>query len=186
MALVTHPRRKIMFNATRKGAADARARILAETLCEAAQLPLQTNLSVLFPAFHQSMHLPEPDLILLPTSADLPFARRWSQPLIREARCDLLLVSWPAGTMPAFMRATWSVKRTGWTAPLRLWMSIVDEPWFVTSCGPNARAFRLADARRWQSSPPFYTQAEMRSGFSRAGHWVETLDRDLVGERAIL
>ncbi len=168
-----------MFNATLKGAADARARILAETLCDAAQLPLQTNLSVLFPAFHQSMHLSEPDLILLPTSASLPFARRWSQPLIREARCDLLLISWPAGPTPAFLRAAWSAERTKWTAPLHLWMSVVGEPWFVMNEDVNARAFRLTNARHWQTSPPFETRAEMRKGFERAACWIENLKGDL-------
>ena len=173
-----------MFDLTSKGAANARARILAETLCEAAQLPVQANLSVLFPAFHQSLHAPEPDLIILPTSAGLPFSQRWSQSLIREARCDLLIVSWSAGTAPAFIRAVWKVEQTEWSAPLRLWMSAVNEPWFVTSGDPNGHAFGLANARQWQSIPPFDTQTDMRDGFDRAGCWVETLDRHLVAARA--
>jgi len=164
-----------MVNAQAKARADVRIQRVAMMLCHHAGLTIERNLATLFPAFHQAIHAVRVDMIVLPTSAGLPFARRWAEPLVREARTDLLLL---AGTCPSSFELAFARWRPGlidWDYPLHLCMSPLGEVRFVLPMAgeaERARTIHLADAVLRTVVESLPNESDLEEGFSRADRWL--------------
>ena len=163
-----------MSDTLRKGVADARVRRLAEAIARQAKLETDDNLSILFPRFHQAIYAPKAQLMLLPSSASLAFARRWSEDLILEARCDLLLICWPFGSTLDLAFARWRPGAVGWVEPLQFWMSCHQELWLIcpgatrkTSC-----AIEVVNRLLRNAELPWSGERMAHAGALRAERWV--------------
>ena len=103
----------------------AEARATQTTLALVAKMDwrLDRHAPALFCASYAGyFDVPSAYLILIPTTADLPFARRQIERVIRETRSDGLIVSQPLDRPVRFAFAFWSPKAIRWVASLRLWL----------------------------------------------------------------
>ncbi|MEP3156886.1 MAG: hypothetical protein ABJO64_11255 [Nitratireductor sp.] len=174
-----------MSNLLEKGFAEVRVRRLVEAIARQVKLETDDNLSILFPRFHQAIYAKEAQLMILPTSAGLAFARRWSEDLIREARCDLLLVCWPLGLTPDLAFARWRPGAVGWVEPLQFWMSSRQVLWLVTDGATTGsrHAIELENKLLTNAEMPWSEPEKAHEGACRAERWLaaECLRADTPG-----
>ena len=76
---------------------------------------------VLSTPFAGYLYVASAELLLVPTSAALPFATRLVEQTTREARSDALAVSC-TGDEVAIALGLWSAAGTRWTVPVRPWL----------------------------------------------------------------
>lgn len=157
----------------------AEARALQLALAVAARVgwrfdrgPLPTT------SFAQFLYVDAAQLLLVPTSAALPFATRQVEPVVREARSDALIVSSAGEGTPVFAMATWARSETVWTQPLLPWLADTSELWLVPDVdGATPFAFHLVDALHHVATVPWVLASERQAGLDRAAAWM----REVVG-----
>ncbi|WP_164518976.1 hypothetical protein [Sphingomonas sp. ABOLG] len=162
--------------------AAAEARALQMALVLAAKVgwrfdrgPLPSN------AFAQYLYVHAAQIILVPTSAALPFAIRQVAPVVRETRSDAVIVSLPRGERPAFAIAIWSGRETGWMQPAALWLTDGGEAWLVpAAAGDTPLGFRLGNALHHAAAVPWVSADERQAGLDRAEAWVRRMTRDVI------
>lgn len=158
-----------------KERAAAEARALTMALALAAKVgwrfgrgPMATS------AFAQYLYVETAQLLLVPTSSDLPFAMRQVGPVVRETRSDALVVSRTGEGPPVFAMATWARRETIWTEPLALWLAETGAAWLVPPPGSDdPLGFELVDALHQVAGVPFVLADERDAGFARAARWIE-------------
>jgi hypothetical protein len=161
-----------MIHNTRRAAAEARALTMALTVAAKAgwrfeRGPLPTT------SFAQFLYVEAAHLLLVPTSAALPFAMRQVDPVVRETRSDALIVSSADADTPVFAMAVWARRETVWTQPLAAWLGEAGELWLVPDADDTPTlAFRLVDALHHAASVPWNSASERRAGLDRAAAWM--------------
>lgn len=160
---------------TNKERAAAEARALTMALVLAAKVgwcfgrgPMPTS------AFAQYLYVETAQLLLVPTSSDLPFAMRQVEPVVRDTRSDALVVSRTGKGPPVFAMATWAKRETIWTQPLTLWLTETGAAWLVALPGSHdPLGFELVDALHHVAGVPFVLADERDAGFARAARWMK-------------
>ena len=161
-----------MIPDTKRAAAEARALTMALVLAAKAgwrfeRGPLPTN------AFAQYLYVQSAQLLLVPTSAALPFAMRQVDPVIRETRSDALIASSADQHMPVFAMAIWARRETAWMQPLALWLSEAGEPWLVPSIDRDTPlGFQLVYALHHAAALPWLRAGERQAGLDRGAVWM--------------
>lgn len=157
-----------------KKRAAAEARALQTALVLAAHMdwtfgrgPLLAN------SFAQFLYVEKPLLLLVPTSAGLPYSMRQVDPVIRETRSDALIVSRADGLSPQFAFATWSRRGIAWSQPLALWLGGNGDTWLVPAAdGGDGLGFRLVNEVHNAAAVPCTTKVEQQVGYHRALAWM--------------
>ncbi len=162
----------MLVNITR-AAADVRAQTLALALAETIGWTVDRAGPALSTPFASYLHVPSAQLLLVPTTAGLDFARRQDEPATRLCRSDALILSLPENGRPLFAFATWARSATCWTLPLLLWLGTSGEPWLVpTGENGDRLGFRLVDALHSAGRVPWEDHATRRAGLDRATAWL--------------
>lgn len=124
--------------------------------------------------FTQFLYVEKAQMLLVPTTAGLAFARRQLDPVVRETRSDALIVSRPTKGTPAFAMATWGQTETIWNSPLALWLTQTGAAWLVPTADVGDRlGFELADGLHHLAGLPWVRADERAAGFARAARWME-------------
>lgn len=162
-----------MASDTKRAAAEARA--LQMALIVAAKVDWHFGRGPLpQTAFTQFLYVEAAQLLLVPTTAGLPFAMRQLAPVVRETRSDALIVSRPDQGTPVFAMATWARTETIWTSPLVLWLADTGAAWLVPSTGDGDQlGFELVNGLHHLAGLPWVLADERVAGFARAVCWME-------------
>ncbi len=158
--------------ATRR-AAEARALIVALAIANKAGWRFEAAGPVLSTPFAGYLYVASAELLLVPTSAALPFAIRLVEQATREARSDALVVSC-TGKEIAMALGLWSAAGTRWTTPVRPWLDEVGALWLAGDHGDAA--WRLHPGRVVAAATsPWCTPQERQAGQHRAAGWLTGL-----------
>lgn len=156
-----------------RAAAEARALLVALVLAAKAGWHFGRG-PLLQTAFTRFLYVEAAQLMLVPTTAGLPFARRQLDPVVRETRSDALIVSRPDQSAPVFAMATWARTETIWTSPLALWLAESGTAWLVPLGDDGDQlGFELANQLHRLAGLPWTFAGERAAGFARAARWVE-------------
>ena len=158
--------------ATRR-AAEARALSVALAVAAKAGWRFEAAGPVLSTPFAGYLYVASAELLLVPTSAALPFATRLVEQATREARSDALIVSC-TGTEIGMALGLWSAADTRWTVPVRTWLEGDGALWLVPDRGDAA--WRLRPGRVVAAATsPWCTPQERRDGERRTAGWLTGL-----------
>lgn len=162
-----------MASDKKRAAAEARALQMALVLAAKAGWHFGRG-PLLETAFTQFLYVEAAQLMLVPTTAGLPFARRQLDPVVRETRSDALIVSRAHQCAPVFAMATWARSETVWASPLALWLAESGAAWLVPSSDDGDRlGFELANRLHRLGGLPWVLAGERAAGFGRAARWME-------------
>lgn len=123
--------------------------------------------------FASLLHVERAQLLLVPTTAGLPFAARQLAPVIRETRSDALIVSRPTDGAPTFAFARWGLAETRWFAPLTLWLAESGAAWLTPPpVDHDELGIELVDKLHRIAGLPWTSPAERLAGYRRALEWM--------------
>lgn len=158
--------------------AETRALTAALAVAAKADWRLERAGAALSTPFANYLYVDSAELLLVPTSAGLPFARRLTDRAVREARSDALVVacgSAPSGNpLLLFALGLWSSTGTAWTVPVWPWLSRDGGLWF----GPATQELEVSAwplrQRRLKAEPaPWRTVRDHDAGRVRALGWFD-------------
>ncbi len=157
---------------TMRAAAEARALML--TLALVARMDWRLGPGPLLPqAFAQYLYVPDPQMLLVPTTSGLDFAIRQVAPVVRETRSDALIVSRPTEGNISFALAIWASGETAWTWPLALWCGTDSDTWLVPPpLADEPLGFRLRNALHYTGQVPWSDPQTRMEGYVRAQAWT--------------
>lgn len=158
--------------ATRR-AAEARALTVALAIANKAGWRFEAAGPVLSTPFAGYLYVASAELLLVPTSAALPFATRLVAQATQETRSDALVVSC-TGEKIGMALGLWSAASTRWMVPVRRWLSEAGALWLTADDGDVAlplRPGRVVAA----ATLPWCTPQERRDGERRAAGWLTEL-----------
>ena len=129
------------------------------------------------PLLHQRfasfLHVETAQLLLVPSTAGLPFAMRQLGPVIRETRSDALIVSRPTDAAPTFAFAWWGFAETRWISLLTLWLTESGAAWLVPHADDyDELGIELVDKLHRIAGLPWTCPAERHAGSRRAHEWM--------------
>lgn len=154
-----------------RAAAEARALTLALALVARMDWRLGRG-PILGHAFTQYLYVPDPQLLIVPTTAGLEFAIRQVDPVIRDARSDAIIVSRSTEGVARYAFATWARQETVWTDPLALWLTD-RETWLVPPpTSADTLGFRLRQTLHAVEAVPWCDPAARTTGYRRADAWM--------------
>ena len=156
------------------------ARALLASLCIAAKADWSFEHAgpALSTPFAGYLHVDAAQLLLVPTTSGLPFARRLADRATREARSDALIVSCipvPRGN-PVILLALglWSLDGTVWQVPVWPWLGHDGTLWLGhASRKLPSQAWALRKARLRAEPAPWQTPREHDGGRARALGWLD-------------
>ena len=166
-------------NPAHRRAAEARALAAALAVANRAGWHLTRTGAALSATYGNYLYAYLPELLLVPTSAGVPFAARLADGAVREARSDALVVS-AAGPEIAFALALWSSAGTRWQVPVVPWLGTDEVLWMVTGenrapGGAGGTAFPLRARRLVDEPAPWATARERAAGEERAARWLASV-----------
>lgn len=128
--------------------------------------------------FANYLYVSVAELLLVPTSAGLPFARRLADRAVREARSDALVVSCttaPSGLPRVlFALGRWSLDGTAWSLPVWPWLTRDGGLWLAPPIrGVDVEVWPLRQCRLRAEAAPWATLRDQDAGRARAIGWVD-------------
>ena len=121
------------------------------------------------------LYVASAELLLVPTSAALPFAIRLVEQAVREARSDALVVSCTGEGDTLEVRLAlglWSSAGTRWTSPVPPWLGEDGTMWLAAD---DDEASPLRPRRVAAAPAPWRTPHERDDGQQRAANWFAEL-----------
>ncbi|KQN89955.1 hypothetical protein ASE95_14545 [Sphingomonas sp. Leaf231] len=170
-------------NPAARWAAAARALSVALAIAKRANWQFEHAGPNLSPPFAGYLYVHVAQLLLVPTTAGLPFARRLVDAAMREARSDALIVS-TADAEPAFALGLWGRSQTRWQMPVQpalhedgdLWLTIDDAEPIAGEMQAN-RAWLLQRCPVTTRASPWATPADLADARKRAAAWLALVIR---------
>lgn len=153
-------------------AAEARALTVALAVAQKAGWRFERAGPVLSTPFAGYLYVDTAELLLVPTSAALPFATRLVEQATREARSDALVVSYTDGKISLAL-GLWSAAGTRWTVPVQPWLGDDGALWLAFDDGDAA--WRLRSGRVVADRAPWRTPHERDAGHTQAAAWIAGL-----------
>lgn len=154
-------------------ATEARALTVALAIAHKAGWNVAPAGPALSTPFSGYLYVAAAELLLVPTSADLPFAVRLAEQATREARSDALVVSFTGQDEAGPVRLAlglWSSAGTRWTAPAQPWLGNDGTLWLGSD---RIRATSLRPRRIAAEPVPWRTLLARQDGEARAAGWLE-------------
>jgi hypothetical protein len=165
------------FDPAVRRAAEARALNVALAIAGRAGWQFERAGPMLATPFAGYLYVHTSQLLLVPTSAGLPYAVRLVDGAVREARSDALIVS-TADAQPAFALGLWSRSGTLWQVPVTPVLSANGVLWMVTTLSgvaPAGTAFPMRRGRIVDLPAPWETAADRAAGEKRAAAWLAAM-----------
>ena len=161
-----------MTTDVKRAAAEAGALQMALVLAAKAGWRFERG-PLLAERFASFLYVEAAQLLLVPSTAGLPFVQRQLGPVIRETRSDALVVSRPTDAAPTFAFASWGFSATRWTAPLTLWLAESGVAWLVPQPEDHDEVgIELVDQLHRIVGLPWSTPTERFAGSRRAQDWM--------------
>lgn len=167
----------MIYDPAQRRAAEARALAAALTIAARADWRFDRPGTSLSTPFAGYLYVDVAQLLLVPTSAALPFARRLVDGAVREARSDALIVSSAKGQL-AFALGLWSSAGTTWHMPVTPWLGDDGVLWMVADddaapdTAPADIGFSLRKGRIVAEPTPWLTPLGRAAGENRATTWL--------------
>ncbi|MBB4088125.1 hypothetical protein [Sphingomonas carotinifaciens] len=170
-------------NPAARWAASARALSVALALAKRADWQFEHVGPTLSTPFAGYLYVHVAQLLLVPTTAGLPFTRRLVDAAMREARSDALIISTAAPEL-TFALGLWRRSQTRWQLPVvpalhedgELWLTVdgADE---VAGEMQTDTAYLLQRSPVMARASPWATPVELAEARSRAEAWLALVIR---------
>lgn len=162
----------------RRAAAESRALRAALAIAGKALWSFERPGPALSTPFANYLYVSVAELLLVPTTAGLPFASRLADRAMREARSDALVVaaSTAENGLPRvlFALGKWSSSGTAWSVPVWPWLSRDHGLWFLPSTRlPHVHAWPLRQCRVRSEPSPWSALRDLDAGRARAISWLD-------------
>lgn len=162
------------YDPAARRAADACALSVALAIAAKADWQLERAGPSLATPYAGYLYVHTSQLLLVPTSAGLPYAVPLVDGAVREARSDALIVS-TAGAAPTFALGLWNRSRTLWQVPVMPVLGADGVLWMVTTlsgAAPAGTAFPMRRGLIADLPAPWVTAADRVAGEKRAAAWL--------------